>query len=184
MPHGWQPHPVHPLMNAAAAGNVELIRLLLARGADVNTVASANSPRLKNGPLGLASFTALTLAAAYGGPETIQLLLDHGSKVNVCDARGLTPLMLSISTDHSDPRTVRSLLEEGADPSIKSLSDENAADWATNFQNVQVMETLHLKPAATKSPAVSPAGNIPDLTKSLLASISCGLSPLSIRCSG
>ena len=109
-------------MNAAAEGNVEVVRLLLARGADVNTVSSAKSPSVKNGPIGLASFTALTVAAAYGGPETIQALLDHGANVNAQDVRGMTPLMLAISTDRADPRVIRLLLEErsGPEPQISA----------------------------------------------------------------
>ncbi len=54
-----------PLMNAAAGGSVEVVRLLLASGANVNTVASAIPAIVKNGPIGLASFTALTLAGAH-----------------------------------------------------------------------------------------------------------------------
>jgi uncharacterized protein len=88
-----------PLMIAAAQGNDEVVRLLLARGADVNAVASSKSPSAKNGPIGLASFAALTLAGAYGGPQSMQTLLDHGANVNAQDSRGMTPLMLAIATD-------------------------------------------------------------------------------------
>ena len=160
-----------PLMNAAAAGNVDVVRLLLARGADVNTVASAKSPFVKNGPIGLASFTALTVAAAYGGPETIQALLDHGANVNARDSRGMTPLMLAISTDRADPRVIRLLLAKGADPNIKSDNGETAVDWAKKFQNAQAMEALHLTPFEKEPTAMKSGGKVRDLTGALTTSI-------------
>ena len=60
---------ITPLMDAASQGNVEVVRLLLAKGANVNAVSSAESQRVKNGPIALGSFTALLMAAAYGGPD-------------------------------------------------------------------------------------------------------------------
>jgi ankyrin repeat protein len=125
-----------PLMNAAGAGNAEMASVLLAHGADVNTVSSARLPHLKNGPLGVGSFTALSVGAAYGGPDNVKVLLDHGAKVNAADVRGLTPLMMAIATDRSDARTVRALLAKGADRSIKSVSGETAVDWERRFQNI------------------------------------------------
>jgi ankyrin repeat protein len=153
-----------PLMNAAAAGNAEMVRLLVAHGADVKTVASAKPFHLKNGPLGLTSFTALTLGAAYGGPETIRVLVDHGANVNAGDGRGLNPLMLAVATDRSDARAVRWLLANGADPAAATLSGESAVDWARRFQNPQVLEALNLR-ANQNAPAVEKSGGtMPGLT--------------------
>lgn len=146
-----------PLMNAAAAGNAEMIRLLVTHGADVNMVSSAKPFRLKNGLLGLTSFTALTLGAAYGGLETIRVLIDQGANVNAGDGRGLNPLMLAVATDRSDPRAVWWLLATGADPAAATARGESAADWATRFQNPRVLEALNLK-ANQNAPAVEKSG--------------------------
>src|SRR5262249_540343 len=52
------------------------------------------------------------------------------ANVNVKDARGMTPLMVSIATDHGDVNIVRTLLAAGADVNAKSLAGETALDWA------------------------------------------------------
>jgi hypothetical protein len=95
-----------PLAAAASRGHLEMMRLLLARGAD---------PNLEDGP-GM-------VYAAYGGNlEAIQLLADHGADVNRADRNGVTPLAAGIRR----LEVVRALLELGADRSLKNSRGETA----------------------------------------------------------
>lgn len=84
-------------MNAAGFGNVEAVRMLLAKGADVNAVSPAEGLKVKNGMIALGSFIPLMLAVDFGGPEVVRILLEAGAKLNVKDVRGMTPLMLAIA---------------------------------------------------------------------------------------
>jgi ankyrin repeat protein len=149
-----------PLMNAAAEGNAEMVRMLLARGTDVNAVSlNKTGPGVKNGPIALGSYTPLIAAATYAELDTIQVLLDRGAKVNAQDVRGMTPLMLAISTDRPDLGVVRLLLAKGADPAIKAGNGETALDWARKFQNPSVMKALGITPIDAPPAAAKPAAD-------------------------
>jgi ankyrin repeat protein len=123
-----------PLMRAAENGNTVSVTRLLAKGADVTRVSvalEAFAPgKVKNGFIALGSFTALHRAVASGPLELVNALIAAGADVNAREGRGMTPLMLAVSTDHGDVRIVDALLAAGADASAKSLAGETAADWA------------------------------------------------------
>jgi hypothetical protein len=86
--------------------------------------------KVKNGIIALGQFTPLLIAAPYGPLDLVRALIAAGANVNVKDARGLTPLMLAVATDHADEGIVRALLAAGADPGATSLDGETALDWA------------------------------------------------------
>ena len=77
---------------------VELIRLLLERGANVNQPTTYKTP--------------LMYAASEGQAETVKLLLDKGAQVNVQTGEG-TALMMAVVG--GNPATVKLLLAAGAD---------------------------------------------------------------------
>jgi ankyrin repeat protein len=108
-PLGWQ-----PLMLASFGGNLDGVKLLVAKAADVNARAST---RFRNTSLQIAllrgegpvivyllehgadpnvrqnqDFVALHEAVLLGRTDLIQLLLDHGAEVNARNAKGETPL--------------------------------------------------------------------------------------------
>jgi hypothetical protein len=95
--HGWT-----ALMFAVLRSDVDLVRLLLQHGADVNLKTNEGN-------------TALT--EAYGEPlEMFRLLLDHGADVNVM-AGGETPLqsaMGAVARGVGDPEVVNLLRSHGA----------------------------------------------------------------------
>jgi ankyrin repeat protein len=142
-----------PLMNAAAHGNIDVIKLLLAKGADVNAIGAPEGIHVKNGAIAYGTFTPLLLAATYAPPEAVRLLLDAGAKVNVQDSRGMTPLMLAISSDRPDPRVVRLLLHQGADPRIQSKIGETSLDWAKKFRHAEIMKLLGIDGAQAATAA-------------------------------
>ena len=150
------------LMNAASNGNVEGVKLLLAKGANVNAVSSREIlEKVKNGSIALGGFTPLLLATAYGPPEVVKALLDAGAQVNVKDIRGMTPLMLAVATDRQNIEIVRMLLAKGADVKAKSDAGETAYDWARKIGVASTQAALKKagaeEGAARVIPAASPA---------------------------
>ncbi len=139
-----------PLLYAAANGNTEAVKLLLSKGADVNFVSAGTPPPVKAGKIALGKFTALELAAPTGPPELIKALLDAGADVNAKDARGMTPLMLAVATDHGSNEIVKMLLDKGADRNAKSALGETAGDWAKKFGPT---ETARMFGVASSPPA-------------------------------
>lgn len=86
---------------AAYGGQLDLVKLLVARHADVNVQAS------KMG------YTPLMNAAAPGFPLVAAYLLDHGANLNLLDAEGNSALAFAAAKNRTD--VVRLLLDRGAD---------------------------------------------------------------------
>jgi hypothetical protein len=131
--------------------------MLLAKGARINATGSADGLRVKNGPIALGMYTPLLLAASFASPEAVKLLLDAGAKPNVQDVRGMTPLMLAVSSDHADPRVIRLLLDHGADPGIPSKLGESSLDWARKFGNPEIMKLLRIETTQTGAAVLEPS---------------------------
>jgi uncharacterized protein len=97
---------VTPLILAAANGDAELLKTLLDGRAQANT---AND----NGT------TPLMEAAAAGSVTAVQTLLDHGAAVNAREKTyGQTALIFAVS--HNRVAAARLLLQNGAEPSVKT----------------------------------------------------------------
>jgi ankyrin repeat protein len=132
-----------PLINASGNRNLEAVKLLLAKGANVNAVSKTQDlPRIQTGTVEFGGWTPLLMAVPFGPPEIVRTLIDAGAKVNVQDYRTFTPLMLAAATDHANPETVRLLLARGADMQPKTRTGETASDWAAKFGDAVVIRAL------------------------------------------
>ena len=89
---------------AVRPGNVEVVKLLLDEGAEVDARASDVS-------------TPLHWAASHGEAEVVKLLLGQRASVEVTNNRGETPLLFACSYNHKE-ELVRLLLDAGADASL------------------------------------------------------------------
>ena len=142
-------------MNAAAEGNLDggeasaQERRRRERG-----LGAAWQSKVKNGTIALGSFTPLMLASALGPVAVVKALIDAGADVNAKEARGMTPLMYAIATDHGDLEIVKTLIARGADLEAKTLDGETAADWAHKSGATPVPALL--KPAGGKATAPAP----------------------------
>ena len=91
------------LIRAASSGHVDLVKLLMSRGADPTKANWYGS--------------ALHCAAEAGHCESISCLLDSGMDVNLRDDFGRTPL--HCATDKSHLSAIELLLDKGADPTVR-----------------------------------------------------------------
>jgi ankyrin repeat protein len=108
-----------PLMLAAINNQLELAKLLIERGADVN----------KPG------WTPLHYAATRGHREMMRLLLENDAYIDSESATGTTPLMMAAR--FGTPLAVKLLLEEGADPVLVDHQNTSALDMALNADKKQ-----------------------------------------------
>jgi N-acyl-D-amino-acid deacylase len=152
---------LNPLINASGNRNLEAVKLLLAKGANVNAVSlTENLPRIQTGIVEFGGWTPLLMAVPFGPPEMIRTLIDAGAKVNVQDYRGFTPLMLAVAHDRPDVEIAKLLLARQADPRPKTREGETAVEWASKYADGQVMRALASTPrapaAAVRLPAPTP----------------------------
>ena len=116
-----------PLMMAAIKGNVEAVKALIARDADVN----------KTG------WTPLHYAASAGSPQhavIISLLLENHAYIDAASPNGTTPLMMA--AHYGSTEAVQLLLDEGADPTLKNQLGLTAADFALRVSRTESAERI------------------------------------------
>ncbi len=127
---------------AASRGNLEMVRLLLRTGANVNAetrighitpilmaagignapvtealLKAGADPNARNSGSGA---TALMRAAAAGDARTVELLIEHGAEVNATEPEyGQTALMFAAGANRPD--AIRMLIGRGASPSSTSI---------------------------------------------------------------
>ncbi len=152
-------------MWAAGYNRVDVVRVLIRKGADVDSMSSK-----KNTPLGIAisksnkeivemlidagadvnlkvmeyRFSLLYLAVLHRNLEIVKLLVDAGVNVNETiswDGNDYTPLMVNASQGNVD--IAEYLISKGADVNAKNpKSGETALDVAIRKYNTRVADVL------------------------------------------
>jgi hypothetical protein len=99
-------------MIAALMGNLELAKLLVTKEADIN----------KTG------WTPLHYAASKDHVEMIAFLLDNHAYIDAASPNGTTPLMMA--SMYGSILSVRLLIDQGADASLKNMQNMTALQFA------------------------------------------------------
>ena len=155
---GWQGNP-NPLSRAAGRGNLQLVQLLLDKGAPPNIGAGVTD-------------TPLYVAAFEGDEEIVNLLLDKGADVNTPCTWDWTPLHAA----YDKVKIVKILLDRGAD--INKVSQTGTVTYlaAKHNQEDVLRELLEhsTKPELDLQLAYQPERN--------LSEDEDGMTPLCIAC--
>lgn len=117
-----------PLMAAAAEGLVEVVALLVRRGASVDASGHGN-------------MTALHEASANGEAVVARYLLSLGAEVDIESIDGVTPLMCAAAWDNVE--IAKLLLESGADSSKVDRTGATAADIACEKGYDTMADLIH-----------------------------------------
>ena len=138
--HGANPNPntkptseSSPLMEALTSGDDDIVKLLVARGANAEATADLGLvlALTTNCKAGFDLLTqritdkqvytlALQGAVNLADAKSVRVLLDHGADVNAYDPTGRTSLMYAAISDMIPVDVVRLLIERGADVNAKS----------------------------------------------------------------
>jgi len=143
------------LMIAAWEGNIPLMELFVARGADVNKTNATGEPALlhaawrghlnavkwllehgaqvNRGPL---QWTALHYAVFAGRDEVVQYLIEHGADINARSTNGSSVLMMAVYEGREE--LARKLVALGADRSIRNDRDDGALEWAMKHKHLRI----------------------------------------------
>ena len=121
---------LHSLIYESEEGNIDLIRLLIQRGADVN-----KKDDFGRTPIMYASYTGQT--------EVVRILLDNGAYVNEIDSQDITALMLASQGEQDNTDTVKLLIDRRADVNMKDNTGNTALMFAIRGgANTEIVKML------------------------------------------
>ncbi|XP_059251627.1 ankyrin repeat, SAM and basic leucine zipper domain-containing protein 1 [Mustela nigripes] len=159
--YGWT-----PLMYAASVSNVDLVRVLLDRGANASfdkdkqtiliTACSARGSEeqilkcvelllSRNADPNVACrrlMTPIMYAARDGHPQVVALLVAHGAEVNSQDENGYTALTWAARQGHKN--VVLKLLELGANKMLQTKDGKTPSEIAKRNKHLEIFNFLSL----------------------------------------
>jgi len=152
------------LMIAAWRGDIAMMELLVARGADVNKANAlgeralmhaswrgqagavkwllARGARIDSEPL---RWSALHYAVFAGQGEVAALLIERGADINARSSNGSSVLMMAVYEGHE--QLVRQLLARGADRGVENDRGDSALTWAFRFRRLAIARLVATPPA-------------------------------------
>ena len=111
----WKHDASSPLLSAVDKGNVEIVKLLLEKGADPNAGIFGKRQQAQTYPL--------LFAAEKGELDIIVLLLEHGANINISNKSGETPLLIAAHMMNYD--AAKLLIDAGADVHVQNNEKQN-----------------------------------------------------------
>ena len=139
---------------AALAGDEEVLRILVARGADSKSRAGALPNAAQSrcaGCIGLLIDTAdqralnreMVNSALQGDAPTLRMVLDRGARpTHRTPGDGVSALILAAGSESSTVETIQMLLESGADINDKSANKETVLDMAKRHGATPISDFL------------------------------------------
>lgn len=147
------------LMIGAWEGNIPLMELFFAHGADVNQTNALGETALLHaawrGHLAAVrwllahgaqvdrpqrQWTALHYAAFAGHTDIVRVLLEQGANIDALSPNGSTPLMMTAREDRAE--VTAQLLAAGARRDIVNDNGENAVHWAMRNNNLHLAREI------------------------------------------
>ena len=143
------------LMFGAWEGKLDVMRLFISRGADINRLNSngesaialaawrGNLEAVKwllergariNAPA--KKWSALHYAVFAGHTEVADFLIDQGADINALSTNGSSVLMMAVYEGHKD--LARKLIEKGADRTPKNDWGDGALEWAMRQDRLEI----------------------------------------------
>lgn len=147
------------LMIGAWEGKIELMRLFLARGANIDLI-NANG----ESALALAAFrgqfeavkwlvergakinppprqwSALHYAVFNGHREIAEFLMAQGADINARSTNGSSPLMMAVREGKED--LVKLLIDKGADRAVRNDWGDGALEWAMRYERLGIAKLI------------------------------------------